>query len=228
MANRTRQHAAPAQVRVGIEALMSEALLISRRERKKLTTKAQLLDAARRLFAEKTVAKTTIDEITEAADVSRATFFNYFQSKNAILQELWVEQISSFSASVDRHIGIKVSTFERLRNMFREFVREALKQPDYFKAVTAELELDWSTPEVSKVRVDRFHDALERLVATGISQGDIGTDHKIRFIAQMIGAVYISILREWRLDPDYDLSARFDEAARFLANAIRPTGSKAL
>ncbi len=196
--------------------------MISRRERKKLTTKAQLLQAARDLFAEKTVAKTTIDDITEAADVARATFFNYFQSKNAILQELWVEQITNFSLSVDRQIALPLSTYERLRNMFGQFVRELVRRPDYFKAVTGELELDWSTPEVSKVRVDRFHDALTRLVEAGIAQTDIRTDYAPRFIAQMIGAVYISILREWRLDPDYDLAVRFDEAARFLADAIQP------
>ncbi len=204
---------------------MSDVQVISRRERKKLTTKALLLDAARVLFAEKTVAKTTIDEIAEAADVSRATFFNYFQSKNAILQELWVEQISSFGASVDRQLAKPLSTLQRLQNMFGEFVREALKRPDYYKTVTAELELDWSTPEVSKVRVDRFHEALTRLVDTGIAQGDIRTDYGARFLAQMIGAAYISILREWRLDPEYDLAARFDEAARFMGDAIRPSGA---
>src|ERR1035441_1326919 len=102
---------------------MSDAQVISRRERKKLTTKTQLLDAARVLFAEKTVAKTTIEEITEAADVSRATFFNYFQSKNAILQELWVEQISSFGQSIERQIALPITTLDRLRNIFGEFVR---------------------------------------------------------------------------------------------------------
>jgi hypothetical protein len=106
--------------------------------------------------------------------------------------------------------------------MFGEFVRALLKRPDYFKAVTGELELDWSTPDVSRNRVDRFHDALVRLVEVGITQGDIRTDYEPRFIAQMIGAVYISILREWRLDPDYDLAVRFDQAALFLADAIRP------
>lgn len=201
---------------------MTDPNAISRRERKKLTTKAMLLDAARTLFAEKTVAKTTIDDITEAADVARATFFNYFQSKNAILQELWLEQISNFSLSVDRQVAQPISTHDRLRNMFGEFVRALLKRPDYFKAVTGELELDWSTPEISKTRVDRFHDALARLVTAGIAQGDIRTDYQPSFIAQMIGAIYISILREWRLDPGYDLPVRFDQAAQFLADAIRP------
>ena len=205
---------------------MSDAQVISRRERKKLTTKAQLLDAARVLFAEKTVAKTTIDEITEAADVSRATFFNYFQSKNAILQELWVEQISSFGQSVERQLALPISTLERMRNMFGEFVRQALKRPAYYKTVTAELELDWNTPEVSKVRIDRFHDALTRLVVAGVAQSDVRTDHSARFLAQMIGAAYISVLREWRLDPEYDLAERFDEAARFLGEAVSPSNMK--
>jgi AcrR family transcriptional regulator len=55
------------------------------RDRKKNETRQALRDAAHRLFAEKGFSKTTIDDITEAADVSRRTFFRYYDSKDDLL-----------------------------------------------------------------------------------------------------------------------------------------------
>lgn len=55
------------------------------RERKRAQTKRAIYDAAMRLFAEQGFQKTSIDQIVAAAEVSRATFFNYFGSKEGVL-----------------------------------------------------------------------------------------------------------------------------------------------
>src|SRR3712207_6505794 len=55
------------------------------RERKKRATRAALHHAGLRLFAEQGFAGTTIDQIAEAADVSRATVFAYFPTKEDLV-----------------------------------------------------------------------------------------------------------------------------------------------
>jgi AcrR family transcriptional regulator len=57
-----------------------------RRDRKKNETRQALRTAAHRLFAEKGFGQTTIDDITEVADVSRRTFFRYYDSKEDLLR----------------------------------------------------------------------------------------------------------------------------------------------
>jgi AcrR family transcriptional regulator len=55
------------------------------RERKKRATRTAIHDAAMSLFADQGFAGTTIDEIAERADVSRATVFSYFPTKEDIV-----------------------------------------------------------------------------------------------------------------------------------------------
>lgn len=55
------------------------------RERKRISTRRALEDAALELFSQKGFSRTTIDEIASRAEVSRSTFFRYFGSKDAVL-----------------------------------------------------------------------------------------------------------------------------------------------
>ncbi len=58
---------------------------MSKRLRNRARTERQILRAARTLFIAEGFESATMDAIAESADVSRATLFNYFPSKTALL-----------------------------------------------------------------------------------------------------------------------------------------------
>ena len=58
-----------------------------RRER----TRIRLLAAAAQVLAEHGEQKATIDDFIQAAGVARGTFYNYYQTRGEILDDLWAE-----------------------------------------------------------------------------------------------------------------------------------------
>ena len=76
--------------------MMPEAGVSSRRERKKEATRDRIVDAATDLFKRQGYQATSIEDITDAADVASRTFYSYFDAKVdvAMVQlENWVGQL---------------------------------------------------------------------------------------------------------------------------------------
>jgi AcrR family transcriptional regulator len=57
------------------------------RDRKRADSRSATVDAAFRLFGERGYDQVTVAEICGAADIARRTFFRYFASKDAVLDE---------------------------------------------------------------------------------------------------------------------------------------------
>jgi AcrR family transcriptional regulator len=76
------------------------------RERKKLRTHRALADAALRIFAEQGFDKTTLEEVAEAAEVSKSTFFRFFPAKEAAAIEAEAELWQAYlTALADRQLS---------------------------------------------------------------------------------------------------------------------------
>src|ERR1039457_5580663 len=56
-----------------------------RRQRRAAETRLRLFRCALQLIAERGFPNVTVEDITEAADVGKGTFFNYFESKDHVL-----------------------------------------------------------------------------------------------------------------------------------------------
>src|ERR1700749_2999509 len=96
-----------------------------RRSRRSAETRERLFGAAVRLFAEQGFAETTVEDITNAADVGKGTFFNYFPSKEHILIAFSDMQLSKLQATVDQ---MRVRP-EPMRPFFRSMTLRMTEEP---------------------------------------------------------------------------------------------------
>src|ERR1700728_2982387 len=73
-----------------------------RRERRRTEIRERLFRSALRLFAERGFMETTVEDITEAADVGKGTFFNYFRTKEHVLATFGAERLASIEYALER------------------------------------------------------------------------------------------------------------------------------
>jgi AcrR family transcriptional regulator len=85
-----------------LSANPTHAERVPRGQRRKREIRSRLLEAALRLMAEKGMEGVAINEITEAADVGFGSFYNHFESKEAIYAALLDRVFGQFGVALDR------------------------------------------------------------------------------------------------------------------------------
>ena len=102
---------------------------LSRRDRKVAATRQSIVDAALSLIAEHGFNATTIEQITERADVGQRTFFRYFPTKESVVYAD-VEQKWDRAVAVLDDRPIDEPPFLSLRAALDELARLAAEDVD--------------------------------------------------------------------------------------------------
>ena len=143
---------------------------VTRAQRARAERRTAVLAAAQRIFAEKGYSGTSIDDIIEAADIARGTFYLYFESKRAIFDELLDELFTTLQSQVkrievgpgalppveqmDATVDRVMQTLLENREMARILLREAVGIDDEFDAKLAQ-----------------FYGRIEALIISAIQTG---------------------------------------------------------
>ena len=93
--------------------------------RRRSETRARLVWAARELMARKGIGATSIQEITDTADVGFGSFYNHFTSKEAIAEAVMEEAVESFGDAADRLAETIADPAEVIAASVRHAIRRA-------------------------------------------------------------------------------------------------------
>ncbi len=94
--------------------------------RRQARTREAILSAATARFAEKSVAQVSVEEIIEAADVSRGTFYKLFQHKEAVLSAILRPLIEAQGEKLSRIDGHDPwAIINEILNVYIEIWRDA-------------------------------------------------------------------------------------------------------
>jgi AcrR family transcriptional regulator len=100
-------------------------------ERRKQRTRADLLAAARQLFAARGMEHTTIAQIAEHADIAIGSFYNYFKTKEDLLDALLAEELSKQLTLLERRQAHVQDPAEKISVAHRHLVRVAQSDSDW-------------------------------------------------------------------------------------------------
>ena len=80
---------------------MAETKPRNRAERRRLRTRAALLAAAREVYGSQGVDATPVQDITDAADVAKGSFYNHFGSKDAMVRAVVEEILAELGGALE-------------------------------------------------------------------------------------------------------------------------------
>jgi AcrR family transcriptional regulator len=169
---------------------------LSRRERKKLETRQGLLEAALALFREKGYEATTVEEITEQADVAKGTFFNYFSSKEVLLDELAVWRVEQLRVALDVTEGAPASPVGRIKLLLRLLHQQHAHDLQLTRrALARRLCHPPSSPQGARRR--RLFGFLIELVQEAQACGEIRADVKAELVSDLLRLLYFRQMATW-------------------------------
>lgn len=196
------------------------AALPSRRQRRSAELRERLFRSALQLFACKGYAETTVEDITESADVGKGTFFNYFPSKEHILMAFGEMQLAKLESVIRDARVSNQPMYEVLRSLVMRMTEEPIRNPAIVRAL---LQANLSSVPV-RGEMLRIHDRnrvlMGQLIRHGQERGEIRADMPAEEIAQVWRQTIFGTLMFWSLVGDATLTARIESAIYTLWDGI--------
>ena len=197
----------------------------SRRKRRSLEFRERLLRSALALFAKKGYAETTVEDITEAADVGKGTFFNYFPTKEHVLVGFAEMQLAKLETIVREIRASGLPVREGLRGLIHRMTEAPIQNPSVVRAL---LQAHVSSPVVRE-EVFRIHREHQKLIGglfrLGQEQGEVRRDIPAEDMAQILRQMIFGTLLFWSLIGDASLTARVEQSLSLLWGGIASAGS---
>lgn len=198
----------------------------SRRRRRSAELRERLFRAALDQFAKKGFLETTVEDITNAADVGKGTFFNYFPSKDHILLAFGEMQLAKLQSAMDeaRRTGVPLPDF--LRSLGKMMTEEPIRHPAIIRAF---LQAYLSSTPVRLAMLDLQNRVLalhSQMIQLGQERGEIRDDLPPVEIAQVFRQTIFGTLLIWSLYGDASLQARMEASFEVLWSGLRPHTTK--
>lgn len=168
----------------------------NRRERKKEETRSRILSSAFKLFAENGFEATTIDQIAEAADIGKGTFYNYFSSKEAALDGFMDELSLERSQKIWPGILKMPDTRQRLAKSYQSIASWAEGFPDLMKVFAFE-RLKAMMKNKEKFEYNQVDLYFAKIIQMGQEDGDIRDDIDALELVNYLNAIFLMQICKW-------------------------------
>jgi AcrR family transcriptional regulator len=191
--------------------------------------KEQILRAAIRLFARKGFARATISDIAVAAGTGKGTIYEYFETKDEIIQGSFSFFIKELEFDFEHILLSPLPAIDKLKQVFSAF-SQTMELAENRQLM--ELMFDFWAESIKSVQAKNFlfkemstfyqayRKLCEDLILDGIHEGSLRKDLDAPTMATIILGMNDGIMVQWLLDKSIDFSRTMNEMIRMLLEGI--------
>ena len=172
-----------------------------RKEREKEQRKQEIITAAEKVFNKRGIDHATMDDVAEQAELSKATLYLYFSSKDEIYSAIFSKSQEKLFKSIKNATDQLSDTKDKITAFISTFISFQKKNPDYFEAFFYFLIRDVKLTEDNCYVVQRRNSAREflsdwaKLVQTGKKEELIREDLNAIPVAAILWMQLIGFLK---------------------------------
>jgi AcrR family transcriptional regulator len=194
----------------------------NRRKRQSAERRERLFRSALDLFARKGFGETTVEDITNAADLGKGTFFNYFPSKEHIILAFAEMQLAKLKAAFEemRSANVPVPVF--MRSLGARMTQEPIRNPAIIRILLQAFLTDSPVRESVLNLQNRVIAIHTEMIRIGQSRGEIRNDLPPEVMAHVFRQTIFGTLLIWTLHADSTLLSRMEDAFEVLWTGLAP------
>lgn len=197
---------------------------MGRRERRAAETRLGLFRSALQLFADRGFFDVTVEDITEAADVGKGTFFNYFESKDHVLSVMADIQLARIREAAKSAESGKKSIHPTLHHLFLRLAEEPGRSPNLARAVVTSFLASKVVRSLIEHRMSEGRAIIAGIIAEGQLRGEINPQLNRDDVALQLQQALLGTVLLWSLHEGPELSVWIENSFQHFWRAIANTG----
>jgi AcrR family transcriptional regulator len=195
---------------------------MGRRERRAAETRVRLFRCATQLFAKRGFPNVTVEDITEAADVGKGTFFNYFKSKEHVFGVMAEIQLGKVREALAQAEVGKQSIQTIVHRMFYRVAEEPGRSADLTRALISAVTASERVRIIMSDRMAEGRRMLARVFELGQERGEVAPELKPAQMAMACQQSVMGTLLLWCLRGEGRLQSWLENSFDHFWRAITP------
>ncbi len=171
-----------------------------RREREREARRALILSAAETVVSSRGYAAMTMDDVADAAELSKGTLYLYFQNKDALCAAVAERKLAGFIPGLERVVRAGSTGLDQIHRMMTHYVEFFEQHPQNFRFLLSWIipsqRLDDSSPsfQAYRARVGAAYQLALESIERGKHDGSIREDVPAMVQALQIWSSLIGVL----------------------------------
>ena len=199
---------------------------MGRRERRAVETRIRLFRCALQLFSERGFPNVTVEDITEAANVGKGTFFNYFESKDHVLGVMAEIQLAKVAEALALSRDGKRSIQSVLHHLFLRAAEEPGRSPDLARALISSFLASEAVRGIIRRAMAKGRKMVAEMIAAGQNRGEIEPGLKRAKLAIQLLQTFMGTVLFWSLHEEPALNVWMEDSYRHFWRAVAVSGKK--